>query len=128
MPELLSLTTSVLLLILPWPLIVVGLVAGNADRHPRPVGGLTKAAAGFALAGAVLATYFLSTTASSNPSPTHWPAMVKPLALSLDVNRITLVMLWLVAMVGMIVPRYAHTYLAGDIHQGRLHRWLCLTL
>lgn len=126
-----SLITSFLMLILPWPLFLVGLVAGiGADRHPRLMRKLTTGAAGFALVSVVLAagTYASGMTDSKTFLSAHLPARLGLLAVSVDVNGVTVLMLVLVALVGMVVARFSSTYLQGDSHEGRFHRWLSLTL
>ena len=126
-----SIITSALMLILPWPLFVVGLVVGvGADRHPRLMRGLTTGAAWFALVCAVLAavTYAWGMTQSVTYFSVNLPASLGLLSISVDVNDLTVLMLLLVAFVGLIVARYSYTYLDGDTHEGRFHRWLSLTL
>lgn len=126
-----SMITSVLMLILPWPLLVVGLVIGiRADRHARLMRRLTTGAAWFAMVCAVLAalTYALGMTQSATYLSVNLPANLGRLAMSVSVNVLTLLMLLLVSYVGTIVVRYSYTYLDGDAHEGRFHRWLSLTL
>jgi NAD(P)H-quinone oxidoreductase subunit 5 len=84
----------------------------------------------FALVLTVLAigSYVLGMTTSTRYMVVHLPAQLGVFAISTDVNWLTMLMLFLVALVGMIVARYAYTYLAGDVHEGRFHRWLSLTL
>ena len=126
-----NLATSALMLILPLPLMVGGLVVGiGADRHARLMRRWTTGAAGIALVGAVLAagTYFLGITGSKTFFAAHFLAIPGFMAAGVDVNVLTVLMLLLVALVGLIVARYSSTYLDGDIHAGRFHRWLSLTL
>ncbi len=126
-----SMITSELILILPWPLFVVGLVVGiGADRHARLMRGLTTGATWFALVCAVLAavTYTLGMTQSATYLSVKLPDGLGLLSISVEVNDLTVLMLLLVAFVGMIVARYSYTYLDGDTHEGRFHRWLSLTL
>lgn len=126
-----SLITSAIMLVLPLPLLMSGLVARTAaDRHVRLMRVWTVGSAWFALSAAVLAagTYFMGMTDSKTYAAVHLPAQLGLLALSVDVNSLTVVMLLLVSLVGMIVVRYASTYLNGDAHEGRFHRWLSLTL
>ncbi len=123
--------TSAVMLILPLPLLMAGLVGAiHADRHVRLVKGWMQAAAWIALVGAVLAgvAYFLGMADSKTYLAVHLPANLGVLALSVDVNSITVLMLLLVALVGLIVVRYSATYLVGDTHEGRFHQWLSLTL
>ena len=87
-------------------------------------------AAGIALVGAVLAagTYFMGMTDSKTYLSVPLPAKLGLLGIRAEVNPLTVLMLLLVALVGMIVARYAATHLIGDPHEGRFHRWLSLTL
>ncbi len=128
---LLNMITSVFLWILPVPLFLVGLVVGiGADRHPQLIRGLSKAAAWFALmcGGWVAVTYSLGVLQPTTYTSQHLPAGFGFSWFSVDVNGLTVLMLLLVALVGMIVVRYSYTYLESDIHEGRFHRWLSLTL
>lgn len=123
--------TSDLMLILPLPLLMVGVVGGvDADRHPHRIRGWTTGAAWIALLGAVLAagTYVLGMTAPTRYLVLHIPSVQSLVARSVDVNGLTLLMLLLVTLVGMVVARYSAAYLDGDTHEGRFHRWLSLTL
>ena len=123
--------TSVLMLVVPWPLLLVGLVVGiGADRHARLMRRMTAGAAWFALVCAVAAaiSYGLGATLSQTYLTVPLPAHLGAIALSVDVNVLTVIMLLLVAFVGMIVARYASTYMDGDAHEGRFHRWIALTL
>ena len=43
-------------------------------------------------------------------------------------NRLTVLMLLLVAFVGMVVMRFSQTYLQGDPREGPFHRWLSFVL
>jgi len=119
------------MLVVPWPLLVVGLVVGiGADRYARLMRRLTTGATWFALACAVLAalTYGLGATQSETYLSVNLPASLDVLAISIYVNALTVIMLLLVAFVGVIVARYSSTYMEGDAHEGRFHRWLSLTL
>lgn len=123
--------TSALMLIVPWPLLVVGLMVGiGADNHPRLMRRLSTAAAAFALVCAVLAalTYGFEATQSETYLSVNLPANLGMLAISVYVNALTVIMLLLVAFVGLIVSRFSSTYMEGDAHEGRFHRWLSLTL
>ena len=119
------------MLILPWPLFVVGLVVGiGADRHARLMRALTMGASWFALVCAILAavTYGVGMTHSTTYILVHLPERLGVLAVNADVNSLTVLLLLLVALVGMVVARYAYTYLVGDTHEGHFHRWLSFTL
>ncbi|PSR23200.1 MAG: hypothetical protein C7B45_03640 [Sulfobacillus acidophilus] len=118
------------MMIVPLPLLGVGLLLGiGADRHARLTKGLSLKAAWFALSGAVLAA-----TASWGMSASHTflaiplPKGLGTLALSVDVNRLTVLMLGLVALIGMITVLFSSTYLRGELHEGQFHRWLSLAL
>jgi NAD(P)H-quinone oxidoreductase subunit 5 len=56
------------------------------------------------------------------------PEGLGTLGISPDINSFTILMLILVALVGLVVTRYASTYLDGDSREGRFHQWLSLTL
>ena len=119
------------MLVAPWPLLAVGLVVGiGADRHPRLMRAATTGAAWFALGCAILpaVAYGMGATRSETYLSLHLPAHLGVLAISSDVNVLTIIMLTLVAFVGMIVARFSKTYMDGDEHEGRFHRWLALTL
>ena len=122
---------SRLMLVAPWPLLAAGVVVGvGADRHPRLMRAATTGAAWFALACAILAAvvYGLGAAQSETYLSFHLPARLGALAISVDADVLTIIMLTLVAFVGMIVARYSKTYMDGDEHEGRFHRWLALTL
>ncbi len=122
---------SQLMLVAPWPLLAAGVVLGmTADRHPRVMRAATTLAAWFALACALLAAvaYVLGATGSETYARLPLPAHLGALAISVETDRLTIIMLTLVAFVGMIVARYSKTYMDGDAHEGRFHRWLALTL
>ncbi len=124
---LLNSITSVFMLILPVPLFVVGL---GSDRHPRRIREFSKGAAWFALTCAiwVAVAYSLGMLPPTTYTPWHLPTGFGYSWFRVDVNALTVMMLLLVALVGMIVARYSYTYLEGDTHEGRFHRWLSLTL
>lgn len=131
MPFIPYVTTSVLMLMLPWPLLAVGLFMGiGADRRPRLMKRMTLGASWFALgcAGLIAGTYFGGKATSTPVMAVHLPAKLGELAISVDVNGLTVLMLGLVAFVGTFVARYASPYLEGDVHEGQFHRWLSLTL
>ena len=123
--------TSALVLILPWPLILVGLLAGRAaDRHARRVRRLTQGAASFAVFAALLAAlnYRWGTARSVTYVAVVLPVGLGRLAITVYVNALTVLMILLVSFVGLIVARYSSRYMDGDAHEGRFHRWLSLTL
>ncbi|MCL4352233.1 MAG: hypothetical protein M1318_06250 [Firmicutes bacterium] len=126
MTVLLSNATSALILILPWPLFMVGLVVGvGGERYPHLMKKMTVGAAGFALACAVVAagTYLGGLTASpSYVIVRNLPEGLGTLAIGADVNSLTILMSILVGLVGLVVTRYAYTYLNGDTHEERFHQ------
>lgn len=123
--------TSSLILVLPLPLLLVGLVArSREDRHARTIKTWAQVAAWFALGGSVFAagSYCLGVTRSQTYAAIHLPARLGLLAISIDVDSLTVFMLVLVALVGLVVIRYSSPYLKGDVHEGRFHGGLTLTL
>lgn len=123
--------TALAMLVAPWPLLAAGLVAGiGADRHRALLKRLTMLAAGLALAGALFAA--VAYGLGLRTSPVFWaqrlPADLGILAISVDVNALTILLLLLVAFVGTVVCRFSLSYMAGDVHEGRFYRWLMLTL
>ncbi len=129
MPEISRFITATLMLVLPGPLIVIGLGMG-LSRSARWIKTLTKGAAWFALMGAVLAagTYFLGMSDSKTYFSARLPMRLGQIALSVDGNSLTVLMLLLVAFVGMVVMRFSQTYLQGDPREGPFHRWLSFVL
>lgn len=122
---------SILMLIVPWPLLAAGLVIGiGADRHPRFMRRVTEGAAWFALICAIAATvsYTMGLTHPETFFSFALPEHMGAFEINTAVNPLTVVMLLLVAFVGMIVSRYASVYMDGDSHEGSFHRWLSLTL
>ena len=126
-----TVTTATIVLILPLPLLAVGLLSGLApDRHARLLKKWVFGAAWCALIGAMAATttYLLGSTQSETFLSVGFPAPWRQLALGVDLNVVTLIMLLLVGLVGLVVVRFSRTYLEGDRHEGRFHRWMGLTL
>lgn len=122
---------ATLMLLAPWPLLAAGVVVGaGAGHYPRFMRSLTTGATWFALMFALSATaaYGLGATRSMTYVSLSLPMHLGRFAISVDVNMLTVVMLSLVAFVGVIVARYAKTYMDGDAWEGRFHRWLALTL
>ncbi len=123
--------TSELMLVVPWPLLLVGLLLGvGADGHARLIRRATGLATWFSLLLAIGAavTYGLNLRLSETYFSIPLPNGFGSLAINTDVNPVTVIMLLLVSFVGMIVARYSVTYMDGDDHEGRFHRWLSLTL
>lgn len=122
---------STLMFIVPWPLLVVGLLFGiRADRYPRMMRRMTEVASWFALIFAITAAvaYGVGITRSETYYSVNLPENMGTFEINTYVNAITIVMLLLVSFVGMIVARYSSVYMDGDTHEGRFHRWLSLTL
>ncbi|MHB8422289.1 MAG: proton-conducting transporter transmembrane domain-containing protein [Leptospirales bacterium] len=122
---------SLIMLILPWPLLTVGLLFGiGADRHPRFMRRMTEGAAWFALICAIAAAtaYGLGMTRTATYLSVNLPENMGAFEINTSVNALTVVMLLLVSFVGMIVSRYSSIYMDGDAREGRFHRWLSLTL
>ncbi|MHB8543019.1 MAG: proton-conducting transporter transmembrane domain-containing protein [Leptospirales bacterium] len=122
---------SLIMLILPWPLLTVGLLFGiGADRHPRFMRRMTEGATWFALICAIAAAtaYGLGMTRTATYLSVNLPENMGAFEINTSVNALTVVMLLLVSFVGMIVSRYSSIYMDGDAREGRFHRWLSLTL
>ena len=127
----LSMATATLMLILPWPLLLTGVIGTRgSNSHFRLMRELTTKSAWFALVSAILAV--IAYLSRSNVSETFLsvplPWGLNRFALSVDVNSLTVLMTLLVTLVGLVVSRYAFTYMDGDPHEGAFHRWLSLTL
>ncbi|MHB1804329.1 MAG: proton-conducting transporter transmembrane domain-containing protein, partial [Acidithiobacillus ferrooxidans] len=123
--------SSLLMLIAPWPLLLVGLLVGiRADHHARWVKTLSNGANWFALLCSISATAMYVTTAQHSQTylSMHLPWELGAFAIRTLVNPLTLVMFTLVSFMGMIVSRYSATYMVGDPHEGQFHRWLSLTV
>ncbi len=118
-------------LVPPAALWLAGLVGSRLIvTRPHTVARLNVAAAWAALAAAVC----VAAVFALHP-PAAWTAFAVPLpdrmgafSLSVYIDAVTLVMLLLVSFVGVIVSRYARTYMDGDPGQGRFHLWLMWTL
>ncbi|PSR29602.1 MAG: hypothetical protein C7B43_08055 [Sulfobacillus benefaciens] len=131
MPVQLSTLSAILMLILPWPLLLPILLGANwANRHSRLIKKLTIGSAWFALGDGIVITAISLTGQQDSktffelPLPWH----LAQFALNEDVNSLSVVMMLLVALVGLIVSRYALTYMEGDPHEGSFHYWLSITL
>ncbi len=131
MPASTSPFTALLMFILPWPLFLTGILGGfGTDSHFRLIKKLTLGSAWFALGDALFSTttYLLGSHASNTLFSLPLPWNLGSFALSVDVNTLSVIMMFLVALVGLIVTRYAYTYMEGDAHEGVFHHWLALTL
>lgn len=123
--------TSTLFLVLPLPFLIGGLFLGvNADQHTGRMKRWTLTSAWFAFIMALLAILAHAMGSTTSVTYLSWPLWGRfgSLAIHMANNNLTLVMLLLVSFVGLIVVRYSYTYLTGDDHEGRFHRYLSLTL
>ncbi|MHB1750149.1 MAG: proton-conducting transporter transmembrane domain-containing protein, partial [Acidithiobacillus sp.] len=126
-----NIASSLLMLVAPWPLLLVGFLVGfRADHHARWVKTLSNGANWFALLCSIAATamYVAIIQHSQTYLSMHLPWELGSFAIRILVNPLTLVMFLLVSFMGMIVSRYSATYMVGDAHEGRFHRWLSLTV
>ncbi|MHB8295248.1 MAG: proton-conducting transporter transmembrane domain-containing protein [Acidimicrobiales bacterium] len=122
---------STLMLVAPLPLLLMGLLVGlNADNHVRSLKTLSNGASWFALLCSIAATiaYVTITQHSHTYLSVPLPFELGSLAIRSLVNPLTLVMFLLVSFMGMIVSRFSFTYMIGDTHEGRFHKWLSLTV
>lgn len=118
-------------LVPPAVLWLAGLVGSRwTATRPQTLAPLNTAAAWVALAAAVsiAAAFALQPPVAWTAFAVPLPGNVGALSVSVYLNAVTLVMLLLVSFVGVIVSRYARTYLDGDPGQGRFHLWLMWTL
>ncbi|PSR36919.1 MAG: hypothetical protein C7B44_06415 [Sulfobacillus thermosulfidooxidans] len=122
----LSKVISDILGILPWPFVFAGLIAMGAYRNPGVIKKMVLGASvvTLLLAGLDAVLYFVGwSTAHHAPLGSS-----RGLGAWVDVNVLTILMSLLVSFVGLVVTRYAYTYMRGDVHEGRFHQWLSLTL
>jgi NAD(P)H-quinone oxidoreductase subunit 5 len=118
-------------LVPPAVLWLAGLVGSRwAAARPAAVARLNTAAAwaAFAAALGIAAAFALQPPAAWTAFSLPLPGNVGAFSLSVYLNAVTLVMLLLVSFVGVIVSRYARTYLDREPGQGRFHLWLMWTL
>ncbi|MDA8393098.1 MAG: proton-conducting transporter membrane subunit [Actinomycetota bacterium] len=123
--------TSAVMLALPVPLLLTGLLAGvGADKHPRLIRRFTTFSATYALVSAFVAAmgYAFSAQGSETYASVTLPANLGAASLSVYVDPLTMIMLLLVTFVGLIVARYSSSYMEGEVHEGQFHRWLSFTL
>lgn len=123
--------TAAIMLAAPVPLLLTGLFAGiRADGHARLIRRLTTSGAVFALTAAIAAAigYASGMHDSETFASATLPWRLGSLALSAYVDPLSVIILLLVTFVGLIVARYSFSYMEGDEHEGRYHRWLSLTL
>ena len=105
-------------------------VLWRAAARPAAVARLNTAAAwtAFAAALGIAAAFALQPPVAWTAFSLPLPGNVGAFSLSVYLNAVTLVMLLLVSFVGVIVSRYARTYLDREPGQGRFHLWLMWTL
>ncbi len=123
--------TSAVMLALPGPLLLTGLIAGiRADSHPRLIRRLTILSATYALVSAIFVAvgYAIGVHGSKTYAAVGLPGHLGELSLSVYADPLTVIMLLLVTFVGLIVSRYSSSYMEGDFHEGQFHRWLSFTL
>jgi len=118
-------------LVPPAVLWLAGLLGSRwAAARPATVARLNAAAAwaAFAAAVAIAAAFALRPPAAWSAFSIALPGHIGAFSLSVYLNAVTLVMLLLVSFVGVIVSRFARTYLDREPGQGRFHLWLMWTL
>ncbi len=123
--------SSALALVAPLPLLLVGLlVRTRADSHIRRVKTFSNRATWFALICAVAATTLFVTTPQQSYAylTINLPGGLGAFAVKTLVDPLTFIMLLLVSFMGMIVSRFSVSYMQGDPHEGRFHKWLSLTV
>ena len=99
--------TSTLMFIVPWPLLVVGLLFGiGSDRYPKLMRRMTEGATWFALICAITAAmaYGLGVTRSATYVSVKLPENMGAFEINTSVNALTIVMLLLVSFVGRMGP------------------------
>ena len=131
MPELPNDLAATVMLILPWPPITVGLgISLIAYRYTRWTKALTTASTWVALMAAIVALgfYLLGNSGSETLFSIPLPMWLGSIAINVEVNGLTVLMLVLVALVGVVVARFSSTYLHGDKREGSFHGWLSLVL
>lgn len=130
MGEITSYVTGLLLLAVPVVMLAVGVVPQRLPKtHPRGFGRLVQGAALFGVALSLLAfvAYGLGATRHLTVLEYSLGPEAPALALSVQVDRVTLAILTLVALLVALVARYSIEYLAGETDHGRFFRWLSLT-
>jgi NAD(P)H-quinone oxidoreductase subunit 5 len=123
--------TSTFILVGPLPYLIAGLLIGvGADRHKSLERSVSTKAAWFALLCAIGAGvgFVLTPQHDATIVSVSLPAHFVAFKIATLVNPLTLIMFLLVSYMGLIVSRFSSSYMAGDIHEGRFHRWLSLTL
>lgn len=127
----LSTLASGLLLVLPWPLLALGILSGPfSKRYSRFMKFSATLSAAFALACAILATaaYMMGSVRSLSYLSLPLPWSLGELEVRVGVNTLSLAMALLVAFVGFAVARYSVRYMDGEEREGEFYRLLSLTL
>jgi len=96
----------------------------DKDTRPRRLLVASRVATTISLLLAIVAGIFV---AFAGPA-TSRPIGIDPIALSLRLDSLSVIMLGLVTFVGYIVVKFSQQYLAGDKRQGIFLGRLCLTL
>jgi NAD(P)H-quinone oxidoreductase subunit 5 len=118
-------TIALLALLGPTLLATVSVPMILGVLRPRVAAALGGAAAGLALAAAVL----VAATLATGVGPVdHAFARSGPAAFGVYLDAVSATMLVLVAFVGAVVVRYSRRYLDGDAGHARFIGWLCATL
>ena len=113
----------------PLVLALAGFAAGPPGAEAR--GGLRLA---IVAASVALGTALAAASALALIGPLRTDALKtgtlgwQGIGFGFYLDVLSAVMLVLVAFVGLVVVRYSRNYLDGDAGQGRITRWLCLTL
>ena len=117
---------------LPPSVFLIAALIGSrlAPDRGKALARLNTSAAWLALVSAMLisAVFGFRLPASWIVLSTPLPGDLGAFSIHVYIDAITLIMLLLVSFVGVIVSRYAKTYLDGDPGQGRFHLWLMATL
>ncbi|MDG4867120.1 proton-conducting transporter membrane subunit [Guyparkeria sp. 1SP6A2] len=122
--------SGALLLLMPLLLLVAAIPAtGSGFEAARRYRQRVRWAAISALALSIVAAAFflLGSQASLTVAAVPLPGEIGALALSVQVDRLTLALAVLVALVVTLIARYSEQYLDGDPQQARFFRLLALT-
>ena len=128
----LNISASLLLLVLPWPLLASGFLSLllRDKKYRQLVRKVTVFSAGFALLSAVLA---LVADLAGMKSSLPWYSLPLPWGLGsfsivVGLNPLSLLMALLVAFVGFVVARFSARYMDGDAREVPFMGNLALTL
>ncbi len=122
---------SSVMLVATLPLLLVGLLVGvRADDHARWVRTLGNRAAWVAfIFGAAAAVLYVTTLQQSQTYVAiSLPVQLGKVAVQTLINPLTIIMFVLVSFMGMVVSNFSVSYMKGDAHEGRFHKWLSLTV